>query len=639
MGAPKETLGFQAEVKQLLQLMIHSLYSNKEIFLRELVSNASDACDKLRFAAIAQPELLEGHAELGIGIEIDKAARTLTVSDNGIGMSRDEAIEHLGTIARSGTREFFARLTGDQQKDAQLIGQFGVGFYSSFIVADRVTVVTRRAGQPAETAVRWESDGGGEFTIEPAERAESGTDVTLQLREGEDELLETERLRHIVTRYSDHISLPIRMRTETWDAEAKAMKPGEAPEVVNQASALWARSKSEISDEQYRAFYKHVSHDFGEPLAWTHNRVEGRNEYIQLLYLPERAPFDLWDRHQRHGIKLYVRRVFIMEDAEQLLPPYLRFVRGVIDSNDLPLNVSRELLQESRDVRMIREGSAKRILSMLEDMAENDKEKYATFWAQFGQVFKEGIGEDAGNRERIAKLLRFASTVNDGPEQNVSLSEYVGRMKDKQDSIYYATADSWEAARSSPHLEIFRKKGIEVLLLADRVDEWMLSFLHAFDGKPLASVAKGGLDLDALADEAEKAEQQKTVDDAKDLIARLKAALGERVKDVRPTFRLTDSPACLVADANEMSAHLQRLLKSAGQKLPGTDSKPILEINPKHPLVERLQADQADQADQARLADWANLLFEQAQLAEGGPLEDPAGFVRRLNRMLLGRSE
>jgi len=636
MGAPKETLGFQAEVKQLLQLMIHSLYSNKEIFLRELVSNASDACDKLRFAAIAQPELLEGHAELAIGIEIDKAARTLTVSDNGIGMSRDEAIEHLGTIARSGTREFFARLTGDQQKDAQLIGQFGVGFYSSFIVADRVTVLTRRAGQPAETAVRWESDGGGEFTVEPAERAESGTDVTLQLREGEDELLETERLRHIVTRYSDHISLPIRMRTETWDAETKAMKPSEAPEVVNQASALWARSKSEISDEQYRAFYKHVSHDFGEPLAWTHNRVEGRNEYIQLLYLPERAPFDLWDRHQRHGIKLYVRRVFIMEDAEQLLPPYLRFVRGVIDSNDLPLNVSRELLQESRDVRMIREGSAKRILSMLEDMAENDKEKFATFWAQFGQVFKEGIGEDAANRERIAKLLRFASTANDGPEQNVSLTEYLGRMKDKQDSIYYATADSWEAARSSPHLEIFRKKGIEVLLLADRVDEWMLSFLHEFDGKPLASVAKGGLDLDALADEAEKAEQQKTVDDAKDLIARLKAALGERVKDVRPTFRLTDSPACLVADANEMSAHLQRLLKSAGQKLPGTESKPILEINPKHPLVERLQA---DQADAARLADWANLLFEQAQLAEGGPLEDPAGFVRRLNRMLLGRSE
>jgi len=475
MGAPKETLGFQAEVKQLLQLMIHSLYSNKEIFLRELVSNASDACDKLRFEAIAQPGLLEGHAALAIGIEIDKAARTLTVSDNGIGMSRDEAIEHLGTIARSGTREFFARLTGDQQKDAQLIGQFGVGFYSSFIVADKVSVVTRRAGQPVESAVRWESDGGGEFTIEPAERAESGTDVTLQLREGEDELLEAERLRHIVTRYSDHISLPIRMRTESWDADAKAMKPGEAPEVINQASALWARPKSEIDEAQYRAFYKHVSHDFGEPLAWTHNRVEGRSEYIQLLYVPERAPFDLWDRHQRHGIKLYVRRVFIMEDAEQLLPPYLRFVRGVIDSNDLPLNVSRELLQESRDVRMIREGSAKRVLSMLEDMAEKNPEKYATFWGQFGQVFKEGIGEDAANRERIAKLLRFASSANDGPEQTVSLAEYLGRMKDKQDRIYYATADSWDAARASPHLEIFRKKGIEVLLLADRVDAQLMS--------------------------------------------------------------------------------------------------------------------------------------------------------------------
>jgi molecular chaperone HtpG len=638
MGAPKETLGFQAEVKQLLQLMIHSLYSNKEIFLRELVSNASDACDKLRFEAIAQPGLLEGHAELAIGIEVDRGARTITVSDNGIGMSRDEAIEHLGTIARSGTREFFARLTGDQQKDAQLIGQFGVGFYSSFIVADRVSVVTRRAGQPADTAVRWESDGGGEFTVEPAERAESGTDVTLHLREGEDELLEAERLKHIVTRYSDHISLPIRMRTETWDPETKAMKPSEAPEVVNQASALWARPKGEIDEAQYRAFYKHVSHDFGEPLAWTHNRVEGRSEYIQLLYLPERAPFDLWDRHQRHGIKLYVRRVFIMEDAEQLLPPYLRFVRGVIDSNDLPLNVSRELLQESRDVRMIREGSAKRVLSMLEDMAENDKEKYATFWTQFGQVFKEGIGEDAANRERIAKLLRFASTVNEGPEQNVSLAEYVGRMKDKQDSIYYATADSWDAARSSPHLEIFRKKGIEVLLLADRVDEWMLSFLHEFDGKPLASVAKGGLDLDALADETEKVEQEKTAADAKDLMEKLKTALGERVKDVRPTFRLTDSPACLVADENEMSAHLQRLLKSAGQKLPGTESKPILEVNPKHALIERLQAE-AEQADHARLADWANLLFEQALLAEGGQLEDPAGFVRRLNRMLLGASE
>jgi molecular chaperone HtpG len=635
MGAPKETLGFQAEVRQLLQLMIHSLYSNKEIFLRELVSNASDACDKLRFEAIAQPELLEGHGELAIRIAFDKDGRTITVSDNGIGMSRDEAIAQLGTIARSGTREFFARLTGDQQKDAQLIGQFGVGFYSSFIVADRVSVVTRRAGLPADAAVRWESDGGGEFTVEPAERAESGSDVTLHLREGEDELLEAERLRHIVTRYSDHISLPIRMPAQVWDKDARAYRSADALETVNQASALWARAKSEISDEQYRAFYKHVSHDFGEPLAWTHNRVEGRNEYIQLLYLPERAPFDLWDRHQRHGIKLYVRRVFIMEDAEQLLPPYLRFVRGVIDSNDLPLNVSREILQESRDVRMIREGSTKRVLSMLEDMAENDREKYATFWTQFGQVFKEGVGEDSTNRERIAKLLRFASTANDDPVQNVSLADYVARMKDKQDSIYYVTADSWEAARSSPQLEIFRKKGIEVLLLAERVDEWMLSFLHEFEGKPLASVAKGGLDLNALADEAEKAEQEKTAEGAKDLIGRLKEALGDRVKEVRPTFRLTDSPACLVADENDMSAHLQRLLKSAGQKLPGTESRPILEINPKHALIERLRTE----TDTTRLADWAQLLLEQSQLADGGPLDDPAAFVRRLNRMLLGASE
>jgi molecular chaperone HtpG len=550
-------------------------------------------------------------------------------------MSREEAVEHLGTIARSGTREFFDSLTGDQQQDAQLIGQFGVGFYSSFIVADRVTVVTRRAGSPADSAVRWESDGGGEFTVEPAERNESGTDVTLHLREGEDDLLAGERLRHIVTRYSDHISLPIRMRTESWDPETKAMKPGDAPEVVNQASALWARPKSEISDEQYKTFYKHVSHDFGEPLAWTHNRVEGRSEYIQLLYLPERAPFDLMDRQHSHGIKLYVRRVFIMEDAEQLLPPYLRFVRGVIDSNDLPLNVSREILQESRDVRMIREGSTKRVLSMLEDMVENDREKFTTFWAAFGQVLKEGVGEDATNRERIAKLLRFASTANDGAEQSVSLADYVGRMKDKQDSIYTVTADSWDTARSSPHLEIFRKKGIEVLLLSDRVDEWMLSFLHQFEGKPLVSVAKGGLDLAALADEAEKAEQERTAEDAKDLMAKIKAALGERVKDVRATFRLTDSPACLVAEAHEMSGHLQRLLKSAGQKLPGSETKPILELNPKHPLIERVGAE----TDDARLADWAQLLFEQAQLAEGGQLDDPTAFVKRLNRMLLGKSE
>ncbi len=626
-AALKETLGFQAEVKQLLQLMIHSLYSNKEIFLRELISNASDALDKLRFESIAQPSLMEGHGELGIRVSADKAARTITVSDNGIGMSRQEAIDHLGTIAKSGTREFFAQLTGDQQKDAQLIGQFGVGFYSSFIVADRVTVVTHRAGAPATDAVRWESDGGGEFTVEPAERAESGTDVTLHLREGEDDLLEGFRLKAIVSKYSDHISAPIRMRGEKWDKDKAEMVAADEDETVNQASALWARAKSDITDEQYQEFYRHVSHDFGEPLAWTHSRVEGRTEYTQLLYLPARAPFDLWDRNQRHGIKLYVKRVFIMDDAEQLVPPYLRFVRGVIDSNDLPLNVSREILQESRDVKAIREGSTKRVLALLEDLAENQKDKYATFWKEFGQVLKEGIGDDAANRERIAALLRFASTAPGGEEPTVALKDYVGRMKEGQDKIYYVTADTLDGARSSPHLEIFRKKGIEVLLLADRVDEWMLSFLHEFDGKALASVAKGGLDLGSFADEQEKAEQQKTEGEYKDLVDRVKAALGERVKDVRVTFRLTDSAACLVSDENEMSGHLQRLLKAAGQKAP--ESRPILELNPTHPLVTRLKAGETD------LADWAQLLFDQALLAEGGQLEDPAAFVQRMNRLLL----
>ncbi|HQR75329.1 MAG TPA: molecular chaperone HtpG [Burkholderiaceae bacterium] len=626
-AAMKETLGFQAEVKQLLQLMIHSLYSNKEIFLRELISNASDALDKLRFESIAQPSLLEGHGELGIRVSADKAARTITVSDNGIGMSRQEAIEHLGTIARSGTREFFAQLTGDQQKDAQLIGQFGVGFYSSFIVADRVTVVTRRAGAPATDAVRWESDGGGEFSVEPAERAQSGTDVTLHLREGEDELLEGFRLKAIVAKYSDHISAPIRMRGEKWDKDKAEMVATDEDETVNQANALWARARSDITDEQYHEFYRHVSHDFGEPLAWTHSRVEGRTEYTQLLYIPARAPFDLWDRAQRHGIKLYVKRVFIMDDAEQLMPPYLRFVRGVIDSSDLPLNVSREILQESRDVKAIREGSTKRVLALLEDLAENQKEKYATFWKEFGQVLKEGIGDDAANRERIAALLRFASTAPGAEEPTMALKDYVGRMKDGQDKIYYVTADTLDAARSSPHLEIFRKKGIEVLLLADRVDEWMLSFLHEFEGKALASVAKGGLDLGSFTDEQEKAEQQKTEHEYSDLVGRVKEALGGKVKDVRITFRLTDSASCLVSDEHEMSGHLQRLLKAAGQKAP--QSQPILELNPAHPLVARLKAGGQE------LADWAQLLFDQALLAEGGQLEEPAAFVQRMNRLLL----
>jgi len=624
----KQTLGFQAEVKQLLQLMIHSLYSNKEIFLRELISNASDACDKLRFEAMTQPDLLAGHGELAITVAFDPAARTVTVSDNGIGLSRAEAIEHLGTIAKSGTREFFAQLTGDQQKDAQLIGQFGVGFYSSFIVADRVTVVSRRAGLTAADAIRWESDGAGEFTVEAATRPESGTDVTLHLREGEDELLSGWKLKGIVTRYSDHISLPIRMRKEEWDKDKNESRPTADFETVNQASALWARPKADITDEQYQAFYKHVSHDFGEPLAWTHNRVEGRTEYIQLLYVPEHAPFDLWDRNQRHGIKLYVRRVFIMDDAEQLLPPYLRFVRGVIDSNDLPLNVSREILQESKDVKAIREGSTRRVLSLLEDLADNQKEKYAGFWNEFGQVMKEGIGDDAPNRERIAKLLRFRSTLH-GDEPVVTLAEYVARMKEGQTHVYYVTADTLEAARSSPHLEIFRKKGVEVLLLTDRVDEWMLSFLTEFEGKPLTSVAKGSLDLDELADEAEKAEQARTGDEYKDLVERARKTLSARVKDVRITFRLTDSPACLVADEHEMSGHLQRLLKAAGQKTP--TAMPILELNPEHPLVQRLK----DESDEGRAKEWLELLVDQAVLAEGGQLENPGAFVKRLNSMLL----
>jgi len=623
MGAPKETLGFQAEVKQLLHLMIHSLYSNKEIFLRELISNASDACDKLRFEAIARPELMEGGGELAIHVVYDKAARTITVSDNGIGMSRDETVQHLGTIAKSGTREFFAQLTGDQQKDAQLIGQFGVGFYSSFIVADRVTVISRRAG--TDEAVKWESGGAGDFTVESAERATRGTDVILSLKEGEDELLSHWKLNSILTKYSDHIATPIRMKKEEWDKDKGEYVTKDEEETVNQANALWARAKSDISDDQYKEFYKHVSHDFGEPLAWTHNRVEGKTEYIQLLYLPAKAPFDLWDRQSRHGIKLYVKRVFIMDDAEQLMPVYLRFVRGVIDSSDLPLNVSREILQESRDVKAIREGSTKRILGLLEDLAENRKDDYAKFWGEFGQVLKEGIGEDHANKERIAKLLRFSSTTSDA--QAVSLADYVGRMKDKQKAIYYVTADTLEAAKNSPHLEVFRKKGVEVLLLADRIDEWMLSFLREFEGKPLESIAKGDLDLGELADAAEKEEQAKVADEYKELVGKVKGALGERVKDVRVTLRLTDSPACVVSDRDAMSGHLARLLKAAGQKAP--ESKPILELNPHHPLVQRLKY------EDAKLVDWSALLLEQAVLAEGGQLDDPAGFVRRVNTLLL----
>ena len=630
--AEKQTLGFQAEVKQLLHLMIHSLYSNKEIFLRELISNASDAADKLRFEAINNAALFENDPELQIKVGFDKAARTITIADNGIGMSREDAIEHLGTIAKSGTREFFSQLSGDQQKDAALIGQFGVGFYSAFIVADRITVDTRRAGAPATDGVRWESEGAGDFTVEAIDKPQRGTSITLHLREGEDEFLSSWKLKSIIRKYSDHISLPIQMAKEEWDEEKKETVVRDELETVNQASALWARSKSDISDEQYTEFYKHVSHDFEAPLTWTHNRVEGRSEYTQLLYIPARAPFDLWDRNKRGGIKLYVKRVFIMDDAEALMPVYLRFVKGVIDSNDLPLNVSRELLQESRDVKVIREGSTKRVLSMLEELANADeqekKDKYAGFWKEFGQVLKEGIGEDSGNKERLAKLLRFASTTADGEAQSVSFAEYVARMKQGQDKIYYATGETYGAAKNSPHLEIFRKKGVEVLLLTDRVDEWMLSFLQDFEGKQLQSVAKGGLDLGELEDEAEKKQHEETEVQYHDLVGKMKAALGEKAKDVRITFRLTDSPACLVADENELSGNLMRMLKAAGQNAP--DSKPILEINPEHPLVQRLKY------EDAKFDDWSHILFDQALLAEGGALTDPSGFVRRLNEMLLG---
>jgi molecular chaperone HtpG len=593
--------------------------------LRELISNASDACDKLRFEALNNSALFEDSPELSIHVDYDAAARTLTVADNGVGMSRDEVITNLGTIAKSGTREFFAQLTGDQQKDTHLIGQFGVGFYSSFIVADRVTVVTRRAGESPAQGVHWESDGGGEFAIETVERPRRGTVVTLHLREGQDELLSGTKLRAIIRRYSDHIAQAILMKKEEWK-DGKPEKLTEE-ETVNQASALWARPKSEISDEQYREFYKHVGHDFDDPLAWTHARVEGRQEYTQLLYLPAHAPFDLWDRDARHGIKLYVRRVFIMDDAEQLLPAYLRFVRGVVDSNDLPLNVSREILQESKDIEAIRAGCTKKILALLESLAANEKETYAKFWGEFGRVLKEGVGEDFTNREKVAGLLRFASTHTDTGEETVSLADYLARAKEGQDKIYYVTAETFNAAKNSPHLEVFRKKGIEVLLLSDRVDEWVVGHLTEFQGKALLSVAKGGLDLGKLDDEAERKEGVDEATELKALIDKIKRSLGERVKDVRVTRRLTDSPACLVADEHGVSGNLARMLKAAGQRVP--DAKPILEINPKHAIVLRLEA------EDKRFDDWAAILLDQAILAEGGQLDDPATFVKRVNQLML----
>ncbi|HEX5311334.1 molecular chaperone HtpG [Aquabacterium sp.] len=623
----KQTHSFQAEVKQLLHLVTHSLYSNKEIFLRELISNASDACDKLRFEALDNSALYEDAPNLDVRILVDKTQRTLTIRDNGIGMSAQEAIDHLGTIAKSGTKDFMGRLSGDQQKDAQLIGQFGVGFYSGYIVADRITVESRRAGLKAEEGVRWSSEGTGDFEVEAITKPARGTDIILHLREGEDEYLTAWKLRSIIGKYSDHISLPILMQKEEWDKDKGEYVIRDEWETVNKAAALWTRSKSDITPEQYNEFYKQISHDTQDPLAYTHNRVEGRSEYTQLLYVPAKAPYDLWNRDKRGGLKLYVKRVFIMDDAEALLPSYLRFVKGVVDSADLPLNVSREILQESRDVKAIREGCTKRVLSMLEDLANNEdqakRDQYAAFWDEFGAVLKEGMGEDFANRERLAKLFRFASTHAD---KGVSLADYVSRMKEGQDAIYVITADSLAAAKNSPQLEIFKKKGIEVLLLTDRVDEWLLSHLYEFEGHSLQSVAKGAVDLGKLQDEAEKKEAEQAAESFKPVLDRLKSVLEARAKEVRVTTRLVDSPACLVVDEHDVSAHLARLLKQAGQEAP--NAKPILEVNPAHPLVKKLDTTE-------RFDDLAHILFDQAVLAEGGNLEDPAAYVRRVNSILV----
>ncbi|MDQ3730540.1 MAG: molecular chaperone HtpG [Pseudomonadota bacterium] len=620
----QETLQFQTEVNQLLHLMVHSLYSNKEIFLRELISNASDACDKLRFEALSNDAHFEGDSELKIQIEFDEKARTITVRDNGIGMSREEVIQNIGTIAKSGTREFFTRLTGDKAKDSKLIGEFGVGFYSSFVVADGVTLTTRRAGLATDHGVRWFSDGKGAFSIENVERAARGTEVSLRLRKGEDDFLNCWRLRSIITKYSDHIALPVLMRKE--DDKGKPL--GEW-EMINKASALWARPKSEISDDEYKELYKHIAHDFEEPLAWMHSRVEGRLEYISLLYIPKRAPFDLFDRDRMHGVKLYVRRVFIMDDAEQLMPRYLRFVRGVIDSNDLPLNISREILQSSKVIDSIRSGSVKKVLSLLGDMADKEPDKYQQFWDEFGRVIKEGPGEDFANRDAIAKLLRFSSTHTDDKRQTVSLADYIARMKPEQDKIYYITADNIATASNSPHLEIFRKKEVEVLLMYDRVDEWLVSHLAEFDGKKLQSVAKGELDLGKVETGEEKEAHKKIEKEAKDTVKRIKEALGDKVADVRVSHRLTNSPACIVLNEHEMALYMQHLLKQAGHETPAT--KPVLEINPTHPIVERMKG----HVEKQDFNGWAELLFEQAVLAEGGQLENPAGFVARLNALML----
>jgi len=617
----KETLGFQAEVKQLLDLMIHSLYSNKEIFLRELISNASDAIDRLRFAALSDDTLYENDTDYKIRVSYDKDARTITVADNGIGMTRAEVVEHIGTIAKSGTREFFQSLTGDQQKDATLIGQFGVGFYSSFVVADRVTLTTRHAGLSPEEGVTWESDGGGEYTLKTVEKPGRGTEVTIHLREGEDEFLNGARLRAIIHKYSDHIMQPIVMKSEDKEKQNE-------DEVVNRASALWTRPKSEITEEEYNEFYKHVAHDFSDPLAYVHSRMEGNYEYILLLYIPSRAPFDLWNRERHHGVKLYVRRVFIMDDAEKLLPGYLRFVRGVIDSNDLPLNISREILQQNKIIDTIRSNAVKKVLNLLSDLAANNREKYATFWQEFGRALKEGMLEDHANRESLTKLLRFASTASSNETHDVSLEDYVARMKEGQEKIYYITADSYAAAKDSPLLEIFKKKGVEVLFFSDPVDLLLEPELPEFNGKRFQSVSRGEIDLTKLEDEQEKEEQQKSEGEVKELLERFKQILDEKVKDVRASTRLTSSPACLVVDEYDIDPNLRRLLKAAGQAIPG--DKPILEINAQHPIIVKLK----EEKDEKRFTDWAYILFDQSVLSTGEKLDNPVDFVNRLNELL-----
>ncbi|EIJ36417.1 molecular chaperone HtpG [Thiothrix nivea] len=623
-SATKENMQFQTEVNQLLHLMIHSLYSNKEIFLRELISNGSDACDKLRFEAIGNDSLYENDGDLRVEVEFDSTAGTITVRDNGIGMSRDEVVNNIGTIAKSGTKEFLSKLTGDQQKDSHLIGQFGVGFYSSFIVADKVTLTTRRAGTAASEAVRWESDAQSGYSLEQVEKATRGTEIVLHLKEDEKLLADGWRLRNIIRQYSDHIPLPVMMHKQ------EEGKQAEEWETVNKANALWTRSKSDVKDEEYQEFYKHVSHDWEDALAWSHNRVEGKYEYTSLLYLPSKAPFDLFDRDTNHGLKLYVQRVFIMEDKEnKLLPRYLRFVRGVLDSADLPLNVSREILQGNKIIESMKSGSVKKILGLLENMSANEPEKYQSFWKEFGKVLKEGPGEDFGNREEIAKLLRFSSTLDDNAEQKVSLPDYIARMKEGQDKIFYITADTHTAAKNSPHLEVFRKKGIEVLLLSDRVDEWLVQHLMEFDGKSLQSVAKGDLDLSKLETEEDKKEQEKVEAEAKNMVEHIKKALTDKVEDVKVSHRLTSSPSCIILGEHDMALYMQNLLKQAGHEMPTT--KPLLEINPTHPLLKRMEAE----TDDDRFAEWASVLLDQAILAEGGQLEDPAGFVHRLNGLML----